>query len=141
MTTREISLMPEPGTPQYERFLDYMRQAYIDPSNVRFRREMRKDEQNMLFLTQGGRMPLPDVEDPIRNGIEVTVTLLLEGDLHNADALMAELETDLTDDQSFAGMRVIDVLIPDDPKQVEVLDRRHYRMGSHFQNPLAGDPQ
>src|SRR5215831_15839287 len=74
-TTRQINLMPEPVTPEFERFLDFMRQMYCDPANVRFRRHMQADEVNMRFLTQGGRMPLPDIEDPVRNAVEVTVTL------------------------------------------------------------------
>jgi len=139
-TTRQINLMPEPGTPEFERFLDFMRQMYCDPANVRFRRHMQADEVNMRFLTQGGRMPLPDIEDPVRNAVEVTVTLLLDGDLNNADAFMAELEVALTEDnfktRELLGRRVIDVLIPDDPKQVSVLDARHYSQGSHFTNPL-----
>jgi len=137
MTTRQISLMPEPGTPQFERFLDYMRQAYCDPANVRFRRYMQADGQSMAFLTQGGRMPLPTIEDPVDPAVEVTVTLVLEGGLGNADMFMAELETELADRSlKLAGRRVIDALIPDDPKPVHVLDRRYYRPGSHFNNPL-----
>jgi len=61
-----ISLMPEPGTPQYDNMRKWMRQAYADPRNVRFRAEVNADAANLRFLTQGGADPLPDITDPVR---------------------------------------------------------------------------
>ena len=132
-----ISLMPEPGTPQYDNMRRWMRAAYTDPRNVRFRAEVNADLSNLAFLTQGGADPLPDITDPVRGAVELTVTLLTTGPLDDEDQFMEDVERALRK-LKVENRTVIDVLIPDGPRQVRVLDDKHYQAGDHFQNPLDG---
>jgi hypothetical protein len=133
--TRTISLMPEPGTEAYERMRQWMRSAYSDPRNVRFRQEVTQDGANIGFLTLGGTDPLPEVKDPIRDAVEVTVTLLLDGAVADEDRLLADVDESLRRSR-VAGYKVIDVLLADMPRNVHALDAANYRVGDHFQNPL-----
>jgi hypothetical protein len=130
-----ISLMPEPGTPQYDNMRRWMRQAYSDPRNVRFRREVNADLNNLAFLTQGGTDPLPDVTDPVRSAVQINVTLLTEGPLDDEDQYMEDVERALRS-VKIENRKVIDVLITDVPERVTVLDAKHYQAGDHFQNAI-----
>jgi len=133
-----ISLMPEPGTPQYENMRRWMRQAYADPRNVRFRREVNADLNNLGFLTQGGTDPLPDVQDPVRSAVQINVTLLTSGPMDDEDQYMADVENALRK-LKIETRNVIDVQITDVPETVMVLDAKHYQPGDHFQNPLNNE--
>lgn len=134
--TETISLMPEPGTPQYDAMLRWMRQAYADPRQVNFRREVTRDGANVAFLTQGGTLPLPEVKDPVRKASQITVTLLLDGPVDSEDMLMDEVE-DALRGLYIEDRKIIDVLIPEPPTDVTVLDERHYQAGDHFTNPIT----
>lgn len=141
-TTRTINLMPEPGTPAYENLRQWMRGMYADPRQVSFRAGCRSDAGTMAFLTQGDSEPLPEVVDPVRDAVEVKVTLLLEGSVGDEDAeyrLLREVE-DALRGQVLGHRAVIDVLLPEEPHGVQILSRAHYREGDHFTNPINTSP-